>query len=737
IAPAFGEDDMNLGKKHNLPFIQHVGMNGVIKKEAKDFIGMNVKPSCAKASEGRPGDDHMKTDIEIIKYLAHKNLLFAKEKYEHSYPHCWRCETPLINYATSSWFVSIEKIKKRMLETAKDINWSPAHIKEGRFGNWLEGARDWSISRQRFWASVMPIWECRSDVGCRMSDVGCRMSDVGCRMSDVGCRMSDVGCRTSDMKCDNIKVIGSVKELEELSGEKITDLHKHTVDKITFKCEKCGGEMRRIPDVLDTWFDSGSMPYAQMHYPFANKKKFENNFPAEFIAEGVDQTRCWFYYLHAIASGITGKPAYKNVIVNGIVLAEDGKKMSKKLNNYPDPMFVFEKYGADALRYYLLTSPVMLAENLNFSEDGVRECLRKTSMLLWNVFKFYELFAPAPSPSPAGAGEGSLAENVLDKWIVARLNQLIAEVTENMDNYNLPKAARPIADFIDDLSTWYLRRSRDRFKGDLKCRATNEQSRLAATNGDHANDAAHANENNEHEQDKQAALQTTHFVLLQLVRVMAPFMPFIAEQIWQKVTGNNFGNKDRSVHLESWPKIKPKIRNLKFEIKILEEMVIVRKIVELGLAKRDEAGIKVRQPLRKFEIGNLKFEIGDEYIDLIKDELNVKIVETHCDASKESELKVELDTKLTSELKQEGVKRELVRFINNLRKDAGMTIQDRAVIYLECENNEIKTAIKKYKSDILNDTLADDIIEGLKNDVDIKREVNINEEKVILGIKKI
>ena len=553
------------------------------------------------------------------------------------------------------------------------------------------------------------------------------------------------------MKCDNIKVIGSVKELEELSGEKITDLHKHIVDKITFKCEKCAGKMRRIPDVLDTWFDSGSMPYAQMHYPFENKKKFENNFPAEFIAEGVDQTRCWFYYLHAIANGITGKPAYKNVIVNGIVLAEDGKKMAKKLKNYPDPMFIFEQYGADALRYYLLISPVMLAENLNFSEDGVRECLRKTSMLLWNVYKFYELFAiTPPRPSPCkGEGDKKIplltkeglgeVKNVLDKWIVARLNQLIAEVTENMDNYNLPKAARPIADFIDDLSTWYLRRSRDRFKGDLKCRATNEQSRLAATNGDHANDAAHTNENNEDAKDKQGALQTTNFVLLQLVRVMAPFMPFIAEQIWQKVTGNNFGNKDRSVHLESWPKIKPKIRNLKFEIKILEEMVIVRKIVELGLAKRDEAGIKVRQPLQKLEVitakaGQGSKKLEDKYADLIKDEINVKEIEF---VESEGDLEVELDTKLTPALKQEGIKRELVRFINNLRKDAGMTIQDRAVIYLECENNEIKTAIKKYKQDILQDTLADDVIEGLKNDVDTKKEININEEKVILGIKKI
>jgi len=263
IAPAFGEDDLQLGKKYKLPFIQHVGMDGIIKEYAGEFAGMNVKPS----------DDVQKTDVEIIKYLAKNNLLFAKDKYEHSYPHCWRCETPLINFATSSWFVSVEKIKDKMLECAKDISWTPKHIKKGRFGNWLEGARDWSISRQRYWASVMPIWKCE--------------------------------------KCGQIKVFGSVKELEDLSGEKITDIHKHIVDKITFPCDRCNDVMKRIPDVLDTWFDSGSMPYAQAHYPFENKDKFEKSFPAEFIAEGIDQTRCWFYYLHVIASGIKENQALR------------------------------------------------------------------------------------------------------------------------------------------------------------------------------------------------------------------------------------------------------------------------------------------------------------------------------------------------------------------------------------------------------------------------------------------
>ncbi len=670
IAPAFGDDDMNLGKEHNLPFIQHVGMDGVIKNEAGEFAGMNVKPQ----------GDHQKTDIEIIKYLAHNNLLFAKKKFEHSYPHCWRCDTPLINYATSSWFVNVLKIKNKMLETAKEINWSPAHIKDGRFGNWLEGARDWSISRQRFWASVMPIWKCE--------------------------------------KCGKLEVFGSVKELENvhrnralpcsgvicLGNEKITDLHKHIVDKITFKCEKCDGEMRRIPDVLDTWFDSGSMPYAQMHYPFENKEKFENNFPAEFIAEGVDQTRCWFYYLHVIANGIKEKQAYKNVIVNGIVLAEDGKKMSKKLQNYPDPAYLFEKYSADALRYYLLSSPVMMAENLNFSEDGVKESLRKNIMLLWNVCKFYGLFAGDAVKTKNFSSLQS--DNVLDKWILARLDQLVCEVTENMDKYNLPKATRPIAEFISDLSTWYIRRSRDRFKGEDK-------------------------------NDKQFALQTTKDVLLKLSKIMAPFMPFIAEQVWQKVSGNDFKNENKSVHFEGWPKHELQITN--YELLILKEMEVVRKIVELGLSKRDEARIKVRQPLSELRITNYK--LRDEYIDLIKDELNVKDVKIEKNSG---ELEIELDTKITPELKQEGVAREIIRHVNSMRKKQGFTINDRINIYIDVENSDIKKVVNdnKYCNYILNGTLAYNIAgQGTKpiessNDK-FSKEVEINGEMVNIGIQKI
>ena len=639
IAPAFGEDDMVLGKEHGLPFVQHLGMDGIIKKEATDFAGMNVKEI----------DNHMATDIEVIKYLAHNDLLFYKEKYEHSYPHCWRCDTPLLNYATSSWFVAVTKIKENILENAKKINWSPAHMKEGRFGNWLEGARDWSISRQRYWASVMPLWKC---------------------------------------ECGEIKVFGSIDELEEASGVRVDDLHKDVVDKVKFPCPKCGAEMNRIPDVLDTWFDSGSMPYAQMHYPFENKEKFEANFPAKFIAEGEDQTRAWFYYLHVLSCGVKETNSFQNVIVNGTALAEDGKKMSKRLQNYPDPMEVMETYGSDALRYYILSSTMMLAENFNFSEDGVKEALRKNNMIIWNVYKFYELYS-------GDLKKGDIeSKNILDKWILSRLNQLIKTVTEEMDAYNLPKSTRPIEEFINDLSTWYIRRSRDRFKSD-------------------------------DEEDKQFALVTTKYVLIELSKVMAPFMSFLAETLWQKVSENNFKDSEKSVHLEAWPEAGD------FDETLLKEMEELRKIVELGLAARDEEGIKVRQPLNEFRISNFEFRM--KYEDLILDELNVKKVSYK---KGEGSIIVEFDTEITEELKQEGVKREIVRFVNALRKNADLSIEDKANLSWGTDSETIKKVFEIFSKDIMKETLCDKMVEGVNDDLEYTKDVKINNQAVRFGIEK-
>ena len=631
IAPAFGEDDMNLGQKENLPFIQHVGIDGIIEEKAKDFAGMNVKPI----------KDHMQTDIEIIKYLANKDLLFSKEKYEHSYPHCWRCDTPLLNYATSSWFVNVTKIKKRLLQTAENINWSPNHIKEGRWGNWLKGARDWSISRQRFWASAIPIWEC---------------------------------------SCGEIKVIGSVKELENLSGKKITDIHKDTVDKIQFPCSKCKKQMTRIPDVFDCWFESGAMPFAQLHYPFENKERFNQKFPAQFIAEGADQTRCWFYYLHVLAIGVKDKEAFKNVIVNGIVLAEDGKKMSKKLQNYPDPTKLMDKYGADALRYYLLMSPVMLADNLNFSEKGVLESYKKLIMILTNIVKFYNELKIENIPEKK-------SKNILDKWIISRLNQLLKETDKAMREYNLPSASRPIVEFVDDLSTWYLRLNRDRL--------------------------------NEQDPD---AIKTLHDVLLMLSKIIAPFTPFISEEIWQEITKNNFKDKNKSVHLEEWPKYNEKL----IDSNLINKMTEVREVVSVGLKQRDQNKVGLKWPLSSATISYKKaFLDGEEELkELIKQELNVKGLKILTDSTEK--IKVELDFNLTPELENEGYAREISRQVQSFRKDLGLNKQDIIELKIITKDKEFAKIIEDQKEFIQDRTNSKNLSvvttdkERFKNKIDFK-----------------
>ncbi len=625
-APAFGADDWELGKKVGLPFVQHVGMDGRFKPEVLVFAGLEVKP--------KSDDDKVRlgADIAVLKYLQENNYFFAKENLTHSYPHCWRCDTPLLNYATSSWFVKVTAVKDEALKQAEKINWSPDHIKEGRFGQWLAGARDWSISRQRFWASVMPIWKCE--------------------------------------KCAEMRVFGSAADLEEASGQKIEDLHKHVVDLVTVPC-KCGGTMKRVPDVLDTWFDSGSMPYAQMHYPFENKKKFEDSFPAEFIAEGQDQTRAWFYYLHVLSTSIFAKPAFKNVIVNGIVLAEDGKKMSKKLQNYPDPNVLLEKYGADALRYYLITSPVMHAESLNFSEDGVREAYGKVVNTLWNVVEFYKLFATEKVTEVKST-------NILDEWILAKLQNLIADVTREMEAYNLSEASRPVAEFIDELSTWYVRRSRDRFKGS-------------------------------DEKDKLAALTTLREVLATLSKVMAPFTPFVAEKVWQEVSGSK-----KSVHLEMWPEVNKKSVNES----VLEQMQTVRKIVEMGLSLRSEAGVKVRQVLGEFDVRGTV--LSEEMTLIIADELNVKKVSVgdnrYAVVKTDGALTVSLNTEITEVLEKEGLAREFIRTINQMRKDAGLTIQDRIKIEFTTESEKLNHALTEFKEEILTAVLANNLEVGVSGE---------------------
>jgi len=657
IAPAFGEDDMRLGKENKLPFVQHVSMDGSFKEEMGELAGLNVKPI----------ENHQATDIEIIKYLAKSGTLFHKEKYEHSYPHCWRCDTPLINYATSSWFVSVTKIKDRALELAKNINWSPANMKEGRFGNWLEGARDWSISRQRFWASVMPIWVCE--------------------------------------ECGEKKVFGSVAELEKLSGEKIDDLHKHTVDKIIFACEKCQGKMKRVPDVLDTWFDSGSMPYAQKHYPFENKEDMENNFPADFIAEGVDQTRAWFYYLHVIATGIKDNNAFKNVIVNGIVLAEDGKKMSKKLKNYPDPMEMFEKYGADSVRYYLMSSPVVAAQNMNFIENEVGEITRGMMRMLWNSYSFFVLYAEIDKFEADKNFNPQKLNGLLDKWIVSELHMLIKEFNEHMENYELHKASRLLPKFVDNLSNWYIRRSRKRFW------------------------------KSENDGDKNEAYQTLYYVLMELVKVMAPFAPFMTEEIYGNLVHGSQStvHSKESVHLADFPMADESLIDEKVNL----DMRMVREIVNVGLQLRAKNAIKVRQPLSELRIMN--YELSEELVEIIKEEVNVKEIINVKDIREvenviwDSGQKVGLNTEITEELKLEGLARELVRHIQEMRKQAGYDVENRINIWYHVEN----PVFEKFRDLIAKETLANQVL--LKTETmesDLEREFEIDGEKFIISIKK-
>lgn len=647
IAPAFGDDDYQLGKREGVPLVQHVGMDGRFVEEVEDFAGHEVKPA----------DEPTVTDVEIIKWLAANGKLFSKEKMEHSYPHCWRCDSPLLNYATNSWYVKVTEIKDQLLKNNQGINWVPEHIKDGRFGLWLEGARDWAVSRNRFWGDPLPIWE-----------------------SEDG-----------DTIC-----VGSVAELEELSGQKVSDLHKHIIDKIEIK--KDGKVYHRVPEVLDCWFESGSMPYGQMHYPFENKAKFEAGFPAEFIAEGQDQTRGWFYTLHVLATALTmgenpsipkaaSVPAFRNVIVNGIVLAEDGKKMSKRLKNYPEPDILLEKYGADAMRYYLITSPVMESEALNFSEVGVREMYSKVVNTLWNVVEFYKMY-------PVEVSDGAVSDHVLDQWILAKLNELIKEVTVGMEKYRLAAASRPIVEFITELSQWYVRRSRDRFKGD-------------------------------DQEDKTKASATLKEVLLTLSKVMAPFTPFIAEKVYLEL-----GGKLESVHLEMWPEAKEE----KHHVAVLDHMAQARKVVEIGLALRSESKLKVRQPLYELKMNFEHF--STQLLEMMADELNVKkvsyaeaVVEGDWAAKEDGKTKVWLNTTIDEQLKKEGLVREIVRTINQMRKEQGLTINDQIKISYSSESSQILAVFSEFESEIKNAVLA------VLAEEDNKIEAAIDFDHLMLGLK--
>jgi len=610
-AVMYGQDDYELGEKIGLPKVHTVNLDGTFNELISKWQGKFVKD----------------VESEIIEDLKKRNLLYKTEEYAHDYPFCWRCDTPLIYYAKDSWFFKVSDLRDNLIKNNSEINWIPQHIKEGRFGEWLRDVKDWAISRERYWGTSIPVWICEN--------------------------------------CGEIKVIGSRKEI---GVDENFDLHRPFVDKIELDCQ-CGGKMKRTPEVMDCWFDSGAMPFAQLHYPFENRDLIDKGmqYPADFIAEAIDQTRGWFYTLLAISTLLDKGISYKNVICLGHILDKKGQKMSKHVGNVVDPWQMIEQYGVDAIRWYFYTinSP---GEPKKFNEQGLKESSRIFITFL-NVVNFYRMFSSLKDENKleASLGEKDL-KNILDRWIVSKLNLLIKNTTELLDNYDITTATRGLEEFINDLSVWYLRRSRDRLKA----------------------------EDNE---DRAKALKTLRWVILNTAKLLAPFTPFVTEYIYKEM-----GTGKQSVHLENWPDTESKF----IEKELEEKMEEVRKICSLALQKRVEAGIPIRQPLQQLTINNKR--LTEDFVDLIKAEVNVKEVVFG--------KTIELNTKLTQELKEEGMIREFIRQVQALRKKQGLIPKDKIRVYyslssvaLAKEDEKVfKKIIEKNKEEITKQVIAEEII---------------------------
>jgi len=823
LAPAYGEEDMALAKKYEIPFVRHVGSDGTFTSDVVDFDGLKAKPK----------GDHQATDVLIIKNLAAKGLLFAKEKIVHSYPHCFRCETPLYYFAIPAWFIKILDVKKNIVRQNEKVRWIPEHLKHGRFGKSVEGAPDWNISRNRYWATPLPFWKClkcektecvgsleelrgRSIVKnkylvMRHGEADNNTNGILSSLPDNPHHLTEKGMASVEeaalsLKKENIEIIvcspflrtretadivakklnldpsavifdeklsehnygdlnlkpiaayheyytsfpesftkklphgesfndtkirvgNLLYDLEKrFSGKKILlithetpawllfavargldvdgcmklsgehedfiknsetmvldfapiphnkdfqlDFHRPYIDEINFACS-CGRAMCRVPEVVDGWFESGSMPFAQHHYPFENKNKFEGNFPADFVAEYIAQTRTWFYYMLAVSTILFDNVPFKNVLTTGTVLAEDGTKMSKSKGNFPDPKLIFDKYGVDALRFYLLSSPLMKSEDLNFSEKGVDEVYKKIILRLKNVVSFYEMYK-----GDTGTEKNTKSSHILDRWITLRLSVVVSEVTSSMESYELEKATASIDGFIEDLSVWFLRRSRERLKS-------------------------------ENEMERGAAISTFYSILVELSKVVAPFMPFIAEEMYKNLDG-----KKESVHLEDWPETQVSSVD---DIALLSDMDETRRIVSFALEARAQAKVKVRQPLKTLVVKSPVLNGKNECLSLIIDEVNMKEIIFDPEIIGE----VVLDTKITDELREEGSVRELVRFVQDLRKKSLLKVGELAEIYVSADSDGQKI-IKKFEGEIKKATSASKIlfegsVEGEKIEID-------------------
>ncbi|MCS7201882.1 MAG: isoleucine--tRNA ligase [Dictyoglomus sp.] len=658
IAPAFGQEDFQVGKLYDLPLIQAVDQTGRFVFQVKPWAGLFVK----------------KADPLIIEDLKNRNLIFKVGTYIHTYPFCWRCDSPLLYYARASWYIKTTAMKENLLKNNEKINWYPEYIKHGRFGNWLANNVDWALSRERYWGTPLPIWICDD--------------------------------------CGYEYCVGSFKELG-IEDENF-DPHKPYIDNITIKCPKCGGTMHRVPEVIDCWFDSGAMPYAQWHYPFENEEEFKNSFPADFICEAVDQTRGWFYSLLAISTLISDEPAYKNVLVTELVLDEKGEKMSKHKGNVVDPWVVLNKYGADALRWYIFSvSPPWIP--LRFSSDGVNESLKKFLLTLWNTVSFFSIYGEIDG---FNLKEHYVTleelEDSLDKWIISRLNSLIKKVREELDKYNVTTSAREIQNFvIEDLSNWYIRLNRNRFW------------------------------KSEKDKDKWSAYTVVYTVIRELTKLLAPFIPFTTEKIYQEVVRPLEESSPISVHLCYYPQHEEKFINEKLE----EEMEYIREIVALGRMLRNQVNIKIRQPLSTLWVNSPTKDIKElaKYKDYVSKELNIQeIIFGEIPEEKKEGIvfaetdnfELALDVNLTKELLEKGILRELEHKIQMLRKEAKLDYIDRIVLYYQ-GSEKIKDIIRRNEKELSEEILAVSINEGEIPEHIFKKKINIYNEEIIVGFSKV